>query len=202
MAKINPNATNLIEEYIHSKENFAKEICLILRELIHTADEFVIEDWKWRIPVFHKNTMVCSFAAFKKHVSLTFFDGVQMSDKHQLFSVDCSAQHMRTIKFLNSESINKPVLIEYFKEAFLLGEKKKKKIVSTKVAFEIPELLQQALNKNNLAKENFENMAYTHRKEYALHIADAKREATKLKRLEKVISNLEKNMKMHEQYKC
>ncbi len=44
-------------------------------------------------------------------------------------------------------------------------------------------------------------MAYTYRKEYARHISDAKRETTKLSRLEKVISNLEKNIKMHEQYK-
>ena len=45
-------------------------------------------------------------------------------------------------------------------------------------------------------------MAYTYRKEYALHISQAKRETTKLKRLEKVISNLEQNIKMHEQYNC
>ena len=71
-----------------------------------------------------------------------------------------------------------------------------------KATFEIPELLQEALNKNLLAKKNFENMAYTYRKEYALYILEAKQETTKLKRLEKIIGNLEKNIKMHEQYKC
>ena len=67
---------------------------------------------------------------------------------------------------------------------------------------EIPQLLQKALEKNSLAKTNFENMAYTYRKEYALHISNAKRDATKISRLEKVISNLEQNIKMHEQYNC
>jgi len=61
-------------------------------------------------------------------------------------------------------------------------------------------LLKNALLKNKIAKENFEKMAYTYRKEYALHIANAKRETTKLNRLEKVIFNLENNIKMHEQY--
>ncbi|MFK5958653.1 MAG: YdeI/OmpD-associated family protein [Lutibacter sp.] len=55
---------------------------------------------------------------------------------------------------------------------------------------------------NNVAKQNFEDMAYTYRKEYALHISQAKRKTTKLKRLEKIISNLEQNIKMHEHYNC
>jgi hypothetical protein len=201
MSKINSNASSLIDDYIANQEEFSKAICELLRELIHNYNDNVIEDWKWNIPVFHKNMMVCGFAAFKKHVSLTFFMGAQMNDKYQLFTNDCSAQYTRTIKFLNINTINKPALIEYFKESFLLSENKRKKIVSTKAIFEIPELLQNALAKNNLAKENFSNMAYTYRKEYALHIAEAKRETTKLKRLSKVILNLEQNIKMHEKYK-
>lgn len=202
MPKINPNASKLIDEYIYCREPFAEEICSTLRTLIHTAENEIIEDWKWRIPVFHKKTMVCGFAAFKNHVSLTFFNGANMSDKHHLFSEDCSAQHTRTIKFLKDSELDKNALLDYFKEAFLIDETSVKKKTSTKTEIEIPKLLQQALQQNEIAKTNFENMAYTYRKEYALHIANAKREATKFKRLEKVISNLEKNIKMHEQYKC
>ena len=71
-----------------------------------------------------------------------------------------------------------------------------------KTAFKIPVLLQNALSSNKLAKENYTNMAYSYRKEYALYITQAKRETTKLKRLAKVISNLEYNIKMHESYNC
>jgi mRNA-degrading endonuclease YafQ of YafQ-DinJ toxin-antitoxin module len=45
-------------------------------------------------------------------------------------------------------------------------------------------------------------MAYTYKKEYARFIQEAKRDTTKLSRLKKVITNLEQNIKMHEQYKC
>lgn len=201
MSKINPKASSLIDEYLFSKAEFANEICALLRTLIHKADNSVTEDWKWNIPVFHKNQMVCGFAGFKKHVSLTFFNGVLMSDKYKLFSDDCGAQKLRTIKFTNISEINKGQLVSYFKEAFSIIETPLTKSVVKKEII-IPELLQKALSKNKLAKTNFENMAYTYKKEYALHISDAKREATKLKRLEKVISNLEQNIKMHEQYKC
>jgi uncharacterized protein YdeI (YjbR/CyaY-like superfamily) len=145
--------------------------------------------------------MVCGFAGFKKHVSLTFFNGVLMNDKYKLFSDDCGAQKLRTIKFTNISEINELQLIYYFREAFSINEIPVKK-TAVKKEIIIQELLQIALAKNKLAKTNFENMAYTYRKEYAFHISDAKRETTKLKRLEKVISNLEKNIKMHEQYKC
>jgi len=201
MSKINPKASLLIDEYLFSKADFANEICALLRTLIHKADNSVTEDWKWNIPVFHKNKMICGFAGFKKHVSLTFFNGALMSDKYKLFSDDCGAQKMRTLKFTNISEINEAQLIDYFKEAFSISEIPVKK-TAVKKELIIPELLQNALAKNKLAKSNFENMAYTYKKEYAQHISDAKRETTKLKRLEKVISNLEQNIKMHEQYKC
>lgn len=201
MAKINPNASILIDEYLTSKAPFANEICLFLRDLIHKSDSSIIEDWKWNIPIFHKNGMVCGFSGFKKHVSLTFFNGVLMKDNYSLFTEDCNAQKMRTIKFSSINDVNKNQLLEYFIEAFSLTEIPVKKEALKKEVV-IPELLQNALDSNKLAKDNFEKMAYTYKKEYALHISEAKRDATKIKRLEKVISNLEQNIKMHEQYKC
>lgn len=197
MSKINPNASSLVDEYVNSRAPFAKEIIALCRNLIHQSDPEIIEDFKWNVPVFIKTNLVCGFAAFQKHVSITFFKGAKLSDKHQLFSGDCSAKHTRTIKFITVSEINQNQLLDYFQEAFLLSGTGIQKIEDHKET-EIPELLQKALNENELAKNNFENMAYTYRKEYALHISGAKQEATKLKRLEKIILNLERNLKMHE----
>jgi hypothetical protein len=197
MSKINPLASSLIDDYINSRATFAKEILALFRQLIHKANQDIVEDWKWNIPVFHKNEMVCGFAAFQKHVSLTFFNGANMSDKHLLFSGDCSAKHTRNIKFTVVSEIDKNQLLDYFKEAFLISGSGNQK--SENKDIKIHELLQKALNKNELAKKNFENMAYTYRKEYTLQISCAKQEATKIKRLARIISNLEQNIKMHEQ---
>jgi uncharacterized protein YdeI (YjbR/CyaY-like superfamily) len=201
MVKINPNANNFIDQYIENLPSFSNEICSTLRTIIHKTDVTIIEDWKWNIPIFHTNKMICGFAAFKNHVSLTFFNGVEMSDQHHLFSFDCNAQKTRTIKFEVNSKINKAHLLDYFKESFFMKESNIKKKSEIK-EIEIPELLKIALEKNKVAKTNFENMAFTYKKEYALHISNAKREATKISRLEKVISYLEQNIKMHEQYKC
>jgi len=199
MAKINPAAATLIDNYIENLPDFSKDICFHLRELIHQSNNNVIEDWKWKIPIFQLNDMVCGFAAFKKHVTLTFFNGAVIKDTYHLYSEDCSAKNSRSIKFTSINDNQSNQLKYYLKEAFLLSEKGVKKDTS-KEKFEIPELFKNALSKNKVAKENFENMAYTYRKEYALHIANAKRETTKLNRLKKVMDNLENNIKMHEQY--
>jgi hypothetical protein len=201
MSKINPKAAFLIEEYIHNLPEFSKNICLELVNIIHSTDASIIEDWKWNVPVFQKNGMICGFAAFKKHVSLTFFNGAVMSDKHQLFTDNCTAQKTRTIKFYTIKEIQKNKLLDYFHEALSLSNTVAKKSPEKKEIL-VPDLLHKALENNELAKLNFENMSYTYRKEYAIYIAEAKRETTQLRRLEKVISNLENNVKLHEQYKC
>jgi len=201
MANVNLEAQILIDNYISNLPEFSQEICKILRDCIHTANPEVMEDWKWRIPCFNGSKLVIGIAGFKKHVSLTFFNGAQLKDKYNLFSDDCNAQNNRIIKFSSTTEINKSELIDYCKEAFIIDKIGMKKVTINKEVT-VPELLQNALNNNLKAKENFENMAYTYRKEYAQHINEAKRETTKLKRLKKVILNLEKNIKMHEQYKC
>lgn len=55
---------------------------------------------------------------------------------------------------------------------------------------EVPEELQKLLDENPEAKAFYEGLAYTYRKEYARWISSAKREATKLSRLEKTLDKL------------
>ena len=200
MSKINPNASALINDYIERKAHF-KPLSKLLRSLIHKAYPQVVEDWKWSSPVFQKNGMVCGFVVFKNHVSLSFFNGAKISDKHQLFSKDCTAQHSKTIKFTKDTQINENQVFDYIKEAFLITKANIKK-ATVKKEIVIPALLKTALKENPLAAKNFNNLAYTYRKEYAMYITEAKREATQLKRLTSTIENLAKNIKLNEQYKC
>jgi hypothetical protein len=50
---------------------------------------------------------------------------------------------------------------------------------------DVPSELQEYLDSNKKAKEFFDSLSYTNRKEYARWIAEAKKEETKLSRLEK-----------------
>ena len=51
---------------------------------------------------------------------------------------------------------------------------------------EVPEIVKTQLEKNSVAKEIFEKLSYTHKKEYVKWIIDAKKEETKMARLSKL----------------
>jgi hypothetical protein len=55
---------------------------------------------------------------------------------------------------------------------------------------EIPTALKKELTKNAVAKKFFDSLSYTNRKEYALWISDAKKEETRLKRLQATVEKL------------
>lgn len=59
---------------------------------------------------------------------------------------------------------------------------------------EVPPEFQKLLKKENLLPF-FEKLSYTHRKEYCRWIAEAKKEETRLRRLEKAIEMLRKGIK-------
>jgi uncharacterized protein YdeI (YjbR/CyaY-like superfamily) len=52
---------------------------------------------------------------------------------------------------------------------------------------EVPEALAMALAADPKARATFENLAFTHRKEFARWIADAKREETRVRRVERAV---------------
>lgn len=60
---------------------------------------------------------------------------------------------------------------------------------------EAPAELKKALKKSKKAQERWDEMAFTHKKEMANSICDAKQEATRTRRLEKVMKVLETGAK-------
>ena len=55
---------------------------------------------------------------------------------------------------------------------------------------DVPPELERALTRDAIAQQGFEQLSYTHRKEYARWIAEAKREETKERRLVKAVEML------------
>jgi uncharacterized protein YdeI (YjbR/CyaY-like superfamily) len=59
----------------------------------------------------------------------------------------------------------------------------------------VPAYMQKALGANRAARENFEKLAPSHRRQYVAWIDSAKREETKLRRLEQALRMLEAGKK-------
>ncbi|MFL5754641.1 MAG: DUF1801 domain-containing protein [Bacteroidia bacterium] len=192
MAKVkhNPEAPVLISEYIDGMPSFAKAICTRLRTLILSADPGLTEDWKWG-PNYYKNGMVCGFAAFQKHVNFVFFQGALLKDKKKLFASNEAALKTRTIRFTDVKQINEEIVLEYLFEAIDNNTKGLKVKIPKNRKVVIPSDVKKAFSKAAILKA-FEKMSYSRKNIFMAWIEQAKREETRVKRIEHCIEKMKK----------
>jgi uncharacterized protein YdeI (YjbR/CyaY-like superfamily) len=180
------------ESYYSEAAPFAQPILLYLKNLIlRQIPESNIEI-KWNFPCFTlDNKMICSMAAHKQHCSFSFWNAEGMTDPHQvLYPIGSTGMgqlgKIKSLEDLPSEEI----LIDLIDEAkkLHLSDYKKKKIENSKeLILEIPEALTNALHSNPECWQQFKSMSISCQKEYIQWIIDAKKEETKLNRIQKAI---------------
>jgi hypothetical protein len=117
------NASKRIDAtYAKLPENI-REICETVRAIIHKAVPDIEENWKWG-PAFEKNGLAMGLWGFKKHVTLVFYRGVDMSDKHRLFNAGLENARNRMIKFTSVKDVKAKKLADYVKEAVAVNTQK------------------------------------------------------------------------------
>lgn len=182
--KHRPDADFLITEYINQQANFAKEICIKLREIILSVDKSIIEDWKWG-PNYYADGMVCGFGAFKKHVNLVFFQGALLKDEKKILVANPGNIHNRHIRYTDVTQIKSSLIKSFIKEA-IRNNQQGKKVDNKSTEIQMPEALFLALKKNKLLSK-FESLTYYKRKEFTNWYLNAKRDDTRIKRLDKIV---------------
>ncbi|MFB9862360.1 DUF1801 domain-containing protein [Rufibacter immobilis] len=184
-----------IEAFFANAPAFAQPICAKIRQAIATADPALKPSWKWNAPVYEKAGagMVCAIGVFKQHVNLSFMQGVLLPDPHQLFTSSQDAKAMRSVKFTEASQVQEPLLVEYLKAATQLKPGTAAKSAERNT-IDLPDDLKQALTQAGQL-ENFEKMAYTHRKEYVRWVTEAKRAETRTSRLQKTVERISEGKK-------
>lgn len=196
--KHHPDAKFLIDDAINKAEPFAKPICKKLRAIIFSAEPKIIEDWKWG-PNYYSNGMVCGFWHFKKHVTFTFYQGALLKDKYKVLQSNPGNLHNRHLKYTDAKEVNEKILIEYIREAVANNSKGIKLTETKDKTVIVPDDFKKVLLKNKLLPY-FEKLAYTHRKEYVMWINDAKKEETRLKRMNTAIAKLKEKEGLNDKY--
>lgn len=78
-----------------------------LRQLIHSADPAIEEEWKWRgTPVWSHDGIVCTGESYKQVVKLTFARGAALPDPEKLFNASLDGNTRRAIDLREGEKIN------------------------------------------------------------------------------------------------
>jgi len=81
-----------------------------LRALIRQADPDVVEEWKWDVPVWSHDGIICTGEAYKNAVKMTFARGAAVKDPAGLFNSSLDGNSRRAIDFREGEKINERAL--------------------------------------------------------------------------------------------
>ena len=92
-----------------------------LRTLIKQADPEVIEEWKWRVPVWSHDGLICTGEAYKKAVKMTFAKGAALEDPSGLFNSSLDGNTRRAIDFHEGETIDEEALKALIRAAVTLN---------------------------------------------------------------------------------
>ncbi len=114
--------SQLIDKHIKGFSDWRGEYLATLRRLIHEADSEIQEEWKWDVPVFVHNKMVCAISAFKDHVKINFFKGAQLKDEHGLINAGLDSKSHRSIDFREGDKIEEEKLKDLIREAAALND--------------------------------------------------------------------------------
>ena len=99
------DATKLVDARIKSLNDWRGPMLARLRALIHEADPKVGEAWKWGIPVWEHDGILCTGETYKDKVKLTFARGAAIADPSKLFNSSLEGNVRRAVDFREGEKI-------------------------------------------------------------------------------------------------
>jgi hypothetical protein len=105
-----------VDAYIDALPDWQQAICREVRELVHAADQEVVETIKrTRQPYFVLHGNICALLAAKDHVNVFLYDGGIVPDPKGIITAGHSNKTARTVAVRQGEAINAPALTAMFK---------------------------------------------------------------------------------------
>jgi hypothetical protein len=98
--------SKLIDARIKELADWRGETLARVRVLIKQADPDVIEEWKWEVPVWSHNGIICTGEAYKKAVKVTFAKGASIADPSGVFNSSLEGNTRRAIDFHEGDEID------------------------------------------------------------------------------------------------
>jgi hypothetical protein len=93
-----------------------------LRTLVKEADPEVVEEWKWSVPVWSHDGLICTGETYKKVVKMTFAKGAALKDPSGLFNSSLEGNTRRAIDFHEGEKIDEEALKALIRAAVTLNK--------------------------------------------------------------------------------
>jgi len=128
-------AAELISNRIEELGDWRGKTLARMRKLILEADKGVVEEWKWGIPVWSHDGILCTGETYKKVVKLTFAKGASLADPEGLFNSSLEGKVRRALDIHEGETVDAAAFKGLVREAVAVnGAGAAKKKVAKKVA--------------------------------------------------------------------
>ncbi|MGE5412784.1 MAG: DUF1801 domain-containing protein [Syntrophomonadaceae bacterium] len=116
--------SRLIDARIEELGDWRGKMLARLRALVKQADPGVIEEWKWGIPVWSHDGLICTGEVYKNVVKMTFARGAALKDPSRLFNSSLEGNTRRAIDFREGEKIDEKALKTLVRAAVAANESK------------------------------------------------------------------------------
>lgn len=105
-APVASQACSLIDDRIAELDDWRGPTLAHLRALIKQALPAVVEEWKWDVPVWSQDGIVCTGETYKNAVKLTFAKGAAVGDPSKLFNSSLEGNTRRAIDFREGDMVD------------------------------------------------------------------------------------------------
>jgi hypothetical protein len=120
-------ASELISERIAELGDWRGKTLSRMRKLIKQADPDVVEEWKWTIPVWSHDGIICTGESYKNVVKFTFAKGASLKDPARLFNSSLEGNVRRAIDIHEGEEVNQSAFQALVRQAVALNSSAKSK---------------------------------------------------------------------------
>ena len=111
------SASQAIDARINELGDWRGKMLARLRALITTSDPKVVEEWKWNVPVWSCDGIICTGESYKSAVKLTFAKGASVDDPKGLFNSSLDGSTRRAIDFREGDKVDEKALTALIRSA-------------------------------------------------------------------------------------
>jgi hypothetical protein len=120
-------ASELISKRIAEFPDWRGDTLARMRKLIKQADRDVVEEWKWAVPVWSHDGIICTGETYKSVVKLTFAKGAALKDPAGLFNSSLRGNVRRAIDIAKGTKVDEAAFKALVRAAVALNSAGKSK---------------------------------------------------------------------------
>lgn len=192
--------TNVVD-IIMEDPQWSEEL-LLLREIILSTG--LKEEIKWGGPLYTlEGKHVLAIGGFKNFFTIWFHQGVFLSDPSKVLvnAGEGRTRGLRQWRFASAKEIKPALIKKYVKEAIANAKAGKEIKPQKKAAMKIPPEFLVAFKNDKGLKAAFDQFTPGKQREFLEYVAEAKTEATRIRRVEKSVPMILRGEGLNDRYK-